>query len=305
MSTHVRGSKGLTGEEYLLIDGNNLVYRVFFALPHLSKGQSPTYIPFGIFRVLISTMVLVEKPLRPVFFWDSQNSSRRLFHPSYKSRRRKDPDKEVDEELERMFRQMGQFKQDLGKMNFPGFEFDGLEADDLIARFILDRPQTVPCLILSADQDLFQLLQPGVDVWDFKRKCRFTAADFRNKYGIDSKQWPLFRAITGDKTDDLVGVPGVGEVRALRYMEVTKSGERRTDADKRICEKVEYCNDLVERNLRLMRLPFAGTPHIPFPLPEPSREQFIDYCIQQGFSQIMRSPHWTRLFGGSGNEAER
>ncbi len=300
MSTHVRESKGLTGEEYLLIDGNNLVYRVFFALPHLHKGQSPTHIPFGVFQVLISTMVLAERSLKPVFFWDSRNSARRLFYPNYKSGRRKR--RKDDEDVACMFRQMGQFKLDLEGIGFPQFESDGMEADDLIARFILDRPQAVPCLILSADHDLYQLLQPGVDVWDFRKKCRFTVDDFRDKFGMESGQWPLFRAITGDKTDDLVGVPGVGEVRALRYMKVTESGiEQINAADRRIFEKIVYCNDLVERNLRLIRLPFVGTPHIPFPLPEPCKDRFIDYCVQYGLGRTMSSPHWTRLFGSSEN----
>lgn len=144
------------------------------------------------------------------FDGDRGTAWRRDLVPEYKSGR-----KEKAADLVELLRGAAVASTDLG---YETFNVTDAEADDVIAA-VVTRHASERAVIVSSDRDLYQLLEPGrvSQLRDYKvsagklDKCVwYTAADFATAYGIRPEQWPAWRAIAGDKSDGLGGVPGCG-----------------------------------------------------------------------------------------------
>jgi len=206
-----------------LIDGHALAYRMYFALTAVggsqrwqtSKGE-PTAGIYGFARELIRILEQ-EKPEYIAVAFDVGKTFRDEMFPAYKGTREKMPD-DLRPQIERI-RQM------VDAFNIPRLEMDGYEADDVlgsVARIAAE--QGLGVKIITGDRDLLQLVN--------KRTTVYLAGDDQNyikdedvvkKLGVPPKQVVDYKALVGDKSDNIPGVAGVGEKTAIALLEKYKT----------------------------------------------------------------------------------
>jgi len=202
--------------ELFLIDGNSLVYRAFFALPEsiaTSEGF-PTNAIFGFASMLVK--ILTEHGTKPtVVVWDAGSSGRKEVYAEYKAQRTSRPDL--------LRQQWPHFEPLVAAFGYRNVHVDGFEADDVIAS-IAERARTadppVPVVVVTGDRDAFQLIDPEgrVKVMATSRGITETVIyDHQavvDRYGIAPELIPDFYGLKGDTSDNIPGVPGIGDKTA-------------------------------------------------------------------------------------------
>lgn len=271
----------------LVIDSNYIARRAMFSTPSLSHKGKETGTIFGFIRDLSSLMERFE-PTITVFCFDGQNNKRKKLLPSYKVSRDQHKARMTKGEWrdeQSFYRQVQLLKDDvLPSMGFRNILFqDGYEADDLIATV----PECVDgeFVIVSSDKDLYQLLNSNVKIWNPQKKFMITRDWFHTNYGIFCGQWVLVKAIAGCGTDNVPGVPGVGEKTAVKYIRGLLSATSKT------LHNIEASQDLIELNKKLVRLPFPGVtiPKIRFDRVYP--DLWESTCDRFGMSSITTPMH--------------
>jgi DNA polymerase-1 len=200
-----------------LIDGNSIAYRAFYALPEdlATKSGQVTNAVFGFTRMLIR-LIKDHHPEGVAVAWDvSRQTFRTESYPDYKANRSKAPDH---------FRsQLPLIDEVLQALNITQLRQEGYEADDIIAS--LTKQATSDgwdVLIVTGDRDAFQLVGGSVKVLYTRRGISDTVlADedwVTGKYGITPRQYVEYAALRGDTSDNLPGVPGVGEKTAAKLI---------------------------------------------------------------------------------------
>jgi DNA polymerase-1 len=208
-------------EELYLIDGNSLAYRAFFALPESIATSTgfPTNAIFGFASMLVK--ILTEHGQRPtIVVWDAGLSGRKEVYAEYKAQRTTRPDllKEQWPQLEPLVDAFG----------YRNVKVDGYEADDVIASIAelartMDPP--IPTVIVTGDRDAFQLIDPegmvkvmatarGITetkLYDHEAVC--------DRYGIPPELVPDFYGLKGDTSDNIPGVPGIGDKTAAQLLQ--------------------------------------------------------------------------------------
>jgi len=202
----------------LLLDGHSLAYRAFYALPvenfSTSTGQ-PTNAVFGFASMLINVL-RDEHPTHVVVAFDvSRRTFRTEVFPEYKATRSKSPAEFAG--------QVELIKELLSVLGITVVELEGFEADDIIATLVArTAPLDWPVDIVTGDRDSFQLVDDRVTVLYPKRGvsdlARMTPAAVEEKYGLTPAQYPDFAALRGDPSDNLPGIPGVGEKTAATWI---------------------------------------------------------------------------------------
>jgi DNA polymerase-1 len=202
----------------LLLDGHSLAYRAFYALPvenfSTATGQ-PTNAVYGFTSMLINAL-RDEQPTHVAVTFDvSRATFRSDQFPEYKANRTKTPDE---------FRgQISLIKEVLEALQIPVVEVDGFEADDVIATLATQASKSGYAVdIITGDRDTFQLVDDNVTVLYPKRGVsdlsRMTPDAVVDKYGLTPAQYPDFAALRGDPSDNLPGIPGVGEKTATKWI---------------------------------------------------------------------------------------
>jgi DNA polymerase I len=202
----------------LLLDGNSLTYRAFFALPQdmaTASGQLTNAV-FG----FTSMFIFVMREQRPdqvlVAFDRPEPTFRHEADPTYKAQREAAPDP--------LRQQMGLVRQVLNALGVPVIELAGYEADDLIATAAeqaVARGDDV--VIVTGDRDAYQLVRdPHVKVLYNRRGVSdyslYDEAGIVERTGVTAAQYPEYAALRGDPSDNLPGVPGVGEKTAAKLI---------------------------------------------------------------------------------------
>jgi DNA polymerase I len=202
-----------------LIDGPSLVYRAFYALPEsiaTSTGE-PTNAIFGFASMLVK--IVTEYGVQPtVVAWDAGTSGRTELFADYKSTRRSRPDL-----LKLQWPAMEPLVQAFGYRNV---KLDGYEADDVIAS-LADRARAagLPVMIVTGDRDVFQLIDADglVRVMATSRGITDTKIyDHQavlDRYGIPPELIPDFYGLKGDTSDNIPGVPGIGDKTASELIQ--------------------------------------------------------------------------------------
>jgi len=204
--------------EILLIDGYSLAYRAFFALPETitrSDGM-PTNALYGLAAMTIK-VVEEERPSRLIVAWDPPGPTfRDEIYPEYKAGRRATPDG--------FKAQSPHFRPLMEAFGALNVEKQGFEADDVIGT--LAKRASVLGLrvtILTGDRDALQLVDDNVSVLATGRgvtdTTRYDPAKVRERYGVEPGLMPDLRGMIGDSSDNLPGVPGIGEKTAAQLME--------------------------------------------------------------------------------------
>ncbi|GAA3041577.1 DNA polymerase I [Gordonia defluvii] len=202
----------------MLLDGHSLAYRAFFALPaenFKTAGGQTTNAVYGFTSMLIN-LLRDEQPTHIAAAFDvSRQTFRSERFPEYKAQRDKSPDE---------FRgQVDLTKEVLAAMGIPVFAVAGFEADDVIATLATQaRERDYRVLIVTGDRDALQLVDPETTVLYPKRGVseltRFTPEEVEGKYGLTPRQYPDYAALRGDPSDNLPGIPGVGEKTAAKWI---------------------------------------------------------------------------------------
>jgi DNA polymerase I len=203
-------------KELFLIDGNSLVYRAFFALPETiatSKGM-PTNAIFGLASMLVK--IVGEHGVKPTLVvWDAGMSGREEEYEEYKAGRRERPDL-----LSEQWPHLHPLVEAFGYRNV---KVPGYEADDVIAT-IAGRAaeEGIDVTVVTGDRDLFQLIDGRVRVMATSRGITDTKTYDRDavleRYGIPPELIPDFVGLKGDTSDNIPGVPGIGEKTASQLL---------------------------------------------------------------------------------------
>lgn len=210
----------------MALDGNSLAYRAFFALPEdmaTSSGQTTNAV-YG-FATMLINLVKEHKPDGVVVVFDRPEPTfRHKANPEYKAQREKAPDT--------LFQQLGLIREFLDAAGIRWLEEPGYEGDDIIAT-IADHSITNgnELLIVTGDRDSYQLVRdPNIRVLYNKRGVSdyaiYDEAGIKERTGVTPHQYPDYAALRGDPSDNLAGVPGVGEKTAAKL--ITQYGDLAT-----------------------------------------------------------------------------
>jgi DNA polymerase-1 len=202
----------------LLLDGNSLAFRAFYALPaenFKTKNGLTTNAVYG-FTAMLINLLRDEAPSHIAAAFDvSRQTFRAERYPEYKANRSSTPDE---------FRgQIEITKEVLAALGITVLAEPGFEADDIIATLATQAEQNgYRVLVVTGDRDSLQLVSENVTVL-YPRKgvsdlTRFTPEAVVEKYGLTPQQYPDFAALRGDPSDNLPGIPGVGEKTAAKWI---------------------------------------------------------------------------------------
>jgi DNA polymerase I len=202
----------------MLLDGNSLAYRAFYALPaenFKTQGGLTTNAVYG-FTAMLINLLRDEQPSHIAAAFDVSRQTFRVDkYPEYKAGRSSTPDE---------FRgQIDITKEVLVALGITVLAEPGFEADDIIATLATQAEDDgYRVLVVSGDRDSLQLVSDDVTVL-YPRKgvselTRFTPDAVVDKYGLTPQQYPDFAALRGDPSDNLPGIPGVGEKTATRWI---------------------------------------------------------------------------------------
>ena len=204
---------------FVLIDGKSLFYRGYYAMPHLSTADGrPTGGVYG-FASLALELVRQLRPDYVAVAWDKAKTNirrRRSIYPEYKANRHPAPPD--------FYQQIPILRQLLEALGWPFYEVDDYEADDIIGTLSKQANRAgIHTVIASSDLDMLQLIDDDTEVYALKKGLssidRFDVKAFQAKYGIRVDQFLDLKSLKGDSSDNIPGVPGVGEKTAVALLQ--------------------------------------------------------------------------------------
>jgi DNA polymerase I len=206
-------------EELFLIDGNSLAYRAFFALPESIATSTgvPTNAIFGFASMLVKILTDYG-PKATVVVWDAGYTGRKDLYAEYKAQRSTRPDL--------LKEQWPAFEPLVDAFGYKNLRVEGYEADDVIASIVAtarasDPP--IPVMVVTGDRDAYQLVDDGVQIMTTSRGITDTRVYDRegviDRYGIPPELVPDFIGLKGDTSDNIPGVPGIGDKTAADLLQ--------------------------------------------------------------------------------------
>tara|TARA_B100001245_G_scaffold226960_1_gene202906 strand:- start:5566 stop:8100 length:2535 start_codon:yes stop_codon:yes gene_type:complete len=206
-----------------IIDGKSVFYRGYYAMPGLSlRDGTPTGGVFGFASMAIELIKKLE-PDYVAVAWDKPKTNirkRRDIYPEYKAGRKPPPPDFYD--------QIPLLMELLQAFNWPFYECDDYEADDIMGTFALEAEKKgIETDLITSDLDALQLIGHNTKVYALKKGLsnieEFDVAYFENKYGINVHQFLDLKSLKGDSSDNLPGVPGIGEKTAIQLLQEWKT----------------------------------------------------------------------------------
>ena len=200
------------GAQLFLVDGNNLAYRAYFALPEelqTTDGQ-PTNALLG-FTNMLFKLLSDYQPHGVAVAWDTRPTHRTEIAETYKEGRRPMPDL--------LREQFPHFRPIVEAFGYRNLEFEGWEADDVIATLATRADETgIQTCVVSTDRDAFQLCSENVSLMMTPRGVAdvhvYTPERVELRYGVRPDQVPDFIGLKGDTSDNIPGIPGIGDKTA-------------------------------------------------------------------------------------------
>ena len=265
----------------ILIDANSVAHQMKHGMSDLSFHEKQVGVIFGFLRQLL-LLAKILKSNNFVFAWDSRSSVRSQFFPEYKGRRKKEKtpeEKELDDIAYAQFNALQhEILTEIGFLN--SFYQEGYEADDIIASIVhCNKKEKV--VIISTDEDLYQLLSENVTMYSIRKKQEYTHHNLWKDCRVPPQDWPDVKAIAGCSSDDIPGVAGVGEKTACKYL------NRQLCITHKTYRAIKDNGELIKRNLKLVTLPYPGTNNIQTLTNIPSLKGFLNVCTRYGFESFM------------------
>src|SRR3954451_12206570 len=203
--------------ELFLIDGNSLAYRAFFALPEsiATADGRPTNVIYGLASMLVK-IIDEHHPGGVVVAWDAGMSGREVTYDLYKAQRKSRPDL-----LREQWPHLMPLVEAFGYTNV---KVDGYEADDVIATLaVRAREEGIPVMVVTGDRDAYQLVGDGIRVMSTTRGISETKIYDREavieRYGVPPELVTDLMGLRGDTSDNIPGVPGIGEKTAAQLLQ--------------------------------------------------------------------------------------
>ena len=213
----------MTQEKLLLLDGNSLAYRAFFALPPLTNSQGiHTNSVYG-FTTMLQKILEEEQPTHILVAFDAGKTTfRHSTYTEYKGGRQKTPP-----ELSEQFPYLRKLVE---AYNMKRYELENYEADDIIGTLARQaESRGLPVVVISGDKDLTQLATDNTTVYITRKGMtdieHYTPAHIEGKYGLKPLQIIDMKGLMGDASDNIPGVPGVGEKTAIKLLKEHPSVE--------------------------------------------------------------------------------
>ncbi|MDI3257621.1 MAG: DNA polymerase I [Kyrpidia sp.] len=279
-------------DKVLLIDGNSILYRAFFALPLLSNAEGKhTNAVYG-FAMMLLKLLEEERPTHVAVAFDvGKETFRHQYFEDYKGTRDKTPD-ELSEQFP-LARNM------LGAMGIPVLEAEGYEADDLIGTVSREaEADGAHVVVVSGDKDLLQLVSGRITAVLTRRGIReverYDPEGVQSRFGLKPEQIVDLKGLMGDSSDNIPGVPGVGEKTATKllqaYGDVEGVYRHLDEVSGKLKERLAEHRDQAFLSKRLARI------HREVPLPRswkelhwtPGRDETVRAVFRQlGFRSLL------------------
>jgi len=240
--------------KFLLIDGFNLAFRCFYAIPTTleTRKNLPVNALYGFLRTCLA-LIEKQKPQYIVICLDSPTKTFRVEKdPLYKAQRKETPDA-LKTQLKILTEDL------LPGLSLPQMVKEGFEADDLIASLVYHFKDSYDMEIFSNDNDLYQLLEddrvqllmPSSSLSETKS---YNKSDFINDFGIIPDQYSLYKALVGDTSDNIKGISGIGPKTALNLIKAFGSFENMLKDDSPVTNKIRLQEAQIRHNLELIHL---------------------------------------------------
>lgn len=245
--------------KYLLLDCNYLCHRAKWSTGGLTYDGDATGVIYGFLKSLSGFQDLFNTS-NFVFCWDSKTSKRKEIYPEYKAQREKKEYTDEEIEFDRAFRkQMKKLRTTyLPMIGFRNvFVQKGYESDDIIASICCQENKSIDneFVIISSDKDLYQCISPSVSFYNPQTSKILTFQGFKKKYGIESYEWGNVKSLAGCTTDNVKGIEGIGEIRAIQFL----NGNLNPKSKAMQNIKNPDSDEILFRNQKLVILPFEGT----------------------------------------------
>ncbi|MFZ5753927.1 MAG: DNA polymerase I [Bacillota bacterium] len=206
----------ILSDKFILVDGNSLANRAFYAIPMLSNSQGfITNAIYGFYNMLCRILEDEKPKFMAIAFDKGKIVFRHQDYQEYKAQRKGMPD-----ELRPQFPVL---KELLKAMNLAIFEIEGYEADDIIGTLVKwGEKEGLQNIIVTGDRDAFQLISPQTQVVLTRKGITelelYNEEILREKYGLKPSQMIDLKGLMGDASDNIPGIPGVGEKTALKLV---------------------------------------------------------------------------------------
>jgi len=200
-------------ETLYLLDGSSYIYRAYFAIRHLSSPKGfPTNALYGFTQMLLKVMKDHAPAHVAVIFDAGKITFRNELFPAYKATRSAMP--------EDLAQQIEPIKQMVRAFNIPALQLAGFEADDIIGTIARQvEARGMKCVVVTGDKDLMQIVSENVTLLDTMKEKSFGIADVVEKFGVEPARVVDVLALWGDASDNIPGVPGIGEVTAKKLLQ--------------------------------------------------------------------------------------
>jgi DNA polymerase-1 len=287
----------------LVIDANNLAARANQTQDLVTKQGEKTGAIYGslqmvqsylkpsedgyhnhIYDALSEQLGIEEKFERVVFTWDISSSVfRKNIYSGYKEKRHKRKEEKTPEEkadYEAFKNQMNTLQNTLPYFGIKSLQIYDWEADDLI--YTVTKSVEEKCVVVSTDQDMLQLVSDRVFVWSPYKETLYTPDNFEEEKGIAKEQYLEMRKLVGDSSDEIPGIPGIGEVRAMKLLKEFGSIEGILRAKPILIQKKSFAKifdniEILDRNDALMNMERIPMEHLePYVLEELEKEESFD-----------------------------
>jgi DNA polymerase-1 len=280
-------------ERLVIIDGKSVFYRGYYAMPNLStKDGTPTGGVYG-FAMMALEVIKRLKPDYVCVAWDKSKTNvrkRRELYPAYKGNRKAPPPD--------FFEQVPILCELLDAMEWPLYEIDDYEADDIMGAFAKQAGEKgIESYLITSDLDVLQLVNAHTHIYTLKKGLSnielFNVAYFEEKYGVGAHQWIDVKALKGDASDNIPGVAGVGEKTALQLIEKyeTLDGvyEHLDELKPALKAKLEKDKDMAYLSKQLVTL------IVDMPLKLDLEEARLDATVTPEFVGMLRKLEFTNL----------
>ncbi len=242
----------------VVIDGKSVFYRGYYAMPDLTTSKGvPSGGVYG-FTVLALNVIKKLKPDYVCVAWDKSQTnirSRRRLYAQYKAKRQSAPASFYDQ-IPILFKLLEAF-------NWPLYEFDDYEADDIMATLAEQaRVAGLETFLVSSDLDMLQAIGKNTKIFVLKKGMKniieFDEAEFKKKYKVDLGQFRDLKALMGDSSDNIPGVTGVGQVGAtkllLDYHDLESIYKHIDEIPPKLAQKLISCKDMAFLSRKLVTL---------------------------------------------------
>lgn len=247
-------------QTFLIVDGHNLLFQMFFGMPSKIRGKDGKYIQ-GVIGFIGALRRIIDEvnPTHLLVVFDSETGGKRAdVDVNYKANR---IDYSNVEEENNPFSQLPLIHECLKSLNIKYREIPNVEADDVIASYAMHYENKIKIVISSFDTDYYQLVDDDVIIYKYRgKKSQFITTDFiLEKLKVHPSNYTDYKSLVGDKADNIKGVHSIGPVTASKLIRKFDSLQKMFDnidliENIKIKELLKSNKDLIIKNYHLIKL---------------------------------------------------